>query len=596
MCGINGFIGNSKEALQKMNAALSHRGPDFAGTYIDEAVSLGHTLLSIREAASHSQQPFVKEGSPWVLLFNGQIYNTEQLKKELPASYEHTDLDTAILFATIEKYGWDFIYHIHGMFGIALYNKQEGVIKLYRDPTGQKGVYYYLKGNDFIFSSEIKGIITHSHIDRSGSEEAVVTALNFGYLFGDLTLFKYIKKLEPSSCLTYNILNNTSSYDFYKSTAPNYYQEKGMGAFEQLLDEHLLSKQEVAINLSGGLDSSLLFDLMQRRGHTVHSYTTRFDIEKDNFNEDAELAKRLAKDYNGSHHEILVTKDTYYSAFVESYKTIEEPNYNISLPTYLITAQTEGVRGDHKRVILSGDGGDELFCGYPYYRDAQKMKQQMSLLTPPLYSLLKNYRNNTHYDFKEVADRFAFFKRFTRTPTKSTLSPLPTLHKALDPLYNLYAQKKDSGMYDMMLGDRFLWLPGENFIRSDKLYMHESIELRSPLSYHPFRLFIDSVLKENEYRNDTENKVYLRKLFTGRLPSYITERKKKTGWRAPIEYWYDARFKSLFLDIINTQRGGGLIDWPLIKKEIEKSATWPGKYSHLYCSLAILSTHFNLDL
>ena len=596
MCGINGFIGKNEAELQSMNAALFHRGPDFEGSFFDEHISLGHTLLSIRDVTEASKQPYCKDTSPWVLLFNGQIYNTKDLKKKLDPSYAAVELDTAILFGIIEKYGWNFIDHIHGMYAITLYNKEEGLLKLYRDPTGQKGLYYYHKNNELIFSSEIKGILAHSNVNKMVDEEAVSLSLNFGYLFGNKTLFSYIRKLEPSSCFSYSLKTKQSSYSFFESTAPSYYDNDPEKAFQKLIDEHLLSKQDVAINLSGGLDSSLLFFLMQKNGHQTTSYTTRFDIQEGNFNHDADLAKQLAKEYGANHREILVTKDSYFDNFIESYRTIEEPNYNVSLPTYLITAKTEGRNGDHKRVILSGDGGDELFCGYSYYKTANTMQNQMRWLTPPLYNLLKNYRNHTSYDFSRMEDRWSFFKKFTNPPSTHNFNHREDIAKALRPLYDLYANKDKKGAYPMMFADRFLWLPGENFIRSDKQYMSQSVELRSPLSYHPFRLHFDTLLKSDEYRGETMNKLLLRRLFTDKLPDYITKRAEKTGWRAPIEHWYDKRFKNLFLAIINNKREGGIVDWPRIKKQLESKDSWPGKKFHLYLSLAILADNYQIDL
>lgn len=596
MCGINGFIGTNPTKITKMNKSLFHRGPDFAGTFIDDHVSLGHTLLSIREVADSSKQPYTKENSPWILLFNGQIYNTEQLKKDLPNSYTSVSLDTAILFATIEKYGWDFITKIHGMFTIALYNKNEQTIKLYRDPSGQKHLYYYQCNGQFIFSSEIKGILAFGDIDKTIDEEAISLSLNFGYLFGNKTIFSRIKKLEVSSCLSYDIKNKKISYDFFNSRAPHYYDTNPEKAFTQLINEHLLSKQEVAINLSGGLDSSILFHLMSDVGHEITSYTTRFDIQEGNFNHDADLATRLAKDYGATHKEILVTRDTYLENFIESYKVVEEPNYNISLPIYFITAKQEGRNGDHKRVILSGDGGDELFSGYPYYKKVDSMYSQMKLLTPPLYTILKNYRNHTHYNFKNSGDQWAFFKQFSKPPTTKNFNHLPFIAKTLEPLREMYANREKHGGYDAMLADRFLWQAGENFVRSDKQYMHESIEIRSPLSYHPFRLHFDTILSNDDYQTEAENKIFLRRLFTDKLPDYIIHRTEKTGWRAPIERWYDKRFKNLFLDIISNRRGGGIVDWPRIKKQLEESDTWPGKTFHLYLSLAILADNYNIDL
>jgi asparagine synthetase B (glutamine-hydrolysing) len=149
----------------------------------------------------------------------------------------------------------------------------------------------------------------------------------------------------------------------------------------------------------------------------------------------------------------------------------------------------------------------------------------------------------------------------------------------------------------MMKNDRKYWLPGENFIRSDKLYMSQSMELRSPFSYTPFRDYIDSLLTEKDYFKGDKNKIWLRNYAEGRLPDYITHRKNKTGWRAPVEYWYDKEFKKVFLDIISERIGkGSIVNWQKVLEKIETTDKWPKKMIHLYLSLAILSNKFNLNI
>ncbi len=598
MCGINGFTGNSPEILEQMNTALSHRGPDFAGTFFDGNVSLGHTLLSIRESTDLSKQPVQQEKSPWVLLFNGQLYNSKQMKEDLGATFHAVDLDTTLLFGMIEKYGWNFIERIHGMFAIALYNREEKVLRLYRDPSGQKLLYYYYDDKSFVFSSEIQSILTHPHIERGLDEETVLLATSLGFVPGDKTLFENIKKVNLSESVAFDLAARKLWKQYFKSNSSAYYSTEGEGVFENLIAEHLQSKQKVALNLSGGLDSSLLLHEMSRVGHEMNTYTTYFEAggDSESYNRDALLARRLAKEYGSKHNEITVTKETFYKNFKESYLLIEEPNYNISLPTYLQTAKTEGVSGDKNRVILSGDGGDEVFGGYSYYLQSARIQKHIKLLTPFVFNKIKNFRNNTNLDFANPSDRWLFFRDFY---FKALLKETPSFVKK-------YCQKtakefetpyklKNGPVYDMMFLDRLFWMGGENFIRSDKLYMSQSLEMRSPLSFHPFRMHFDTVLKESDYITKESNKLYLRNLFFGKLPGYITKRPDKTGWRAPIAYWYDKRFKDLFLSIIAEVEGQqGVVDWKAVKRIIERTDKWPGKYVHIYLSLALLSKRFDL--
>ncbi len=596
MCGINGFIGVEKEKLTRMNKLLDYRGPDFSGVFFDEHLSLGHNLLSIREASDLSKQPYLKDNSPWILAFNGQLYNNKDLKAHLDGSYKSVDLDTELLYGMILKYGWNFIDKIHGMFAIVLYNKGEGLLKLYRDATGQKLLYYYHKDNQLIWSSEIKAILSHNNIDQEVDTEAVSLSVSLGYIPGNKTLFRYIQKLNLSEEVSFNLKTKVLSKRYFKSLASDYYKGSD-DVFAELTKEHLQSKQKVALNLSGGLDSSLLLHEMSKAGHEMITYTNHFVDCSDSYNTDALLAKKLAKDYGSNHHEIQITKESFFENFIQSYKCIEEPNYNISLPAYFQTAKAEGIHGDKNRVILSGDGGDELFGGYPYYLQSAKIASGMKLLTPFFYNLIKNYRNHSNYDFSKPADRFMFLKDFYFKALlhEDTSGPI-YLRKIANDFLNIYGEKTGA-IYQSMLMDRALWLGGENFIRSDKLYMSQSLELRSPLSYHPFRIHFDKILREKDYMDPTSNKLFLRNYYKDKLPDYITERKDKSGWRSPIKEWYDPKFKILFLDIISeVENNNHLIDWKKVRQKIERTDTWPGKYIHLYLSLAILSKEYNLNL
>lgn len=599
MCGINGLIRAKAGALERMNSALQHRGPDFAGHYTDERISLGHTLLSIRGDVDESVQPYTAPSSKWVLLFNGQIYNTQQLKKLLPNAYQSENLDTALLFALIESKGWDFISYVHGMFAIALYNKEEGVVKLYRDPSGQKNIYYAADTALFIFSSEIRGIQAAEAVTLETNHHALFIAGTLGYIPGRQTLYTSIFKLAPSEVLSYDLQSNTYSIQLFESHANNYFPESIPKAFEMLVEEHLQGNVEIALNLSGGLDSSLLLHEIVKTGRRIKTYSTSFEGGVGDLNEDAELAARLSKEYGVEHRPIRLTKEEYLSAFIDSYSIIEEPNFNISAPIYLLTAMREGSNGDRNRVVFSGDGGDELFGGYSYYtrnyRDDKLLKTYGSLV----FNMVRNVRNGTqHLDFRNPSDRWFFYKFFRENYVQDPhFSVSRYVQESSQPFLNEYAQH-DASVYRTTLMDRFTWLSNENFIRSDKIYMSQSMEMRCPLAYHPFREFIDSRLSAGDYVSENENKIALRRWYEGVLPEYITHRTKKTGWRAPVSVWYDDSFKELFVSLVRTAKSSsqGLIDWSAIERKIIGSDTWPGKQVHFYVALAALGARQGIKL
>lgn len=572
-----------------MNKATIHRGPDFTGSYTDGSVTLGHNLLSIRDASELSKQPVTKPDSPWVLIFNGQIYNTKKICEKF--SLPHYDLDTTIIYELIEKVGWDFIGHIQGMFAIGLYNEREKVIRLYRDHSGQKPLYYAPRPGMFVFSSEIKGILA-AGVRAETDSEGLMIAGALGYIPGNLTLLKGVYKINAGEMVTVRE-DGTFTCAYYENKTTGHFTGEPDAVMRQLVTEHLASKQKVALNLSGGMDSSLLLHEMKEAGHELITYTTSFKDTEERFNEDAKIAGILAKDYGTRHTEIEITKETYLKNFVESYELIEEPNYNISLPTYLAVAKREGIQGDGNRVILSGDGGDEIFGGYPEYIRAQRYGHLMNAVTPLGFSIGKWIRGNPWWNYREPIEEWLAFKYFSFNAMPLERNAITRYAKNIASTIDL---KGAGAVRSMMYLDRAFWMAGENFIRSDKLCMSQTLEMRSPLAYGPLRTYFDARLSENDLVDRDGNKKYLRELYAGKLPDYVVKRMKKTGWRSPIETWYDRECKNLFLSILSNAPRGGRIQWDRLMKQVEEKETWPGKYTHLYLSLAILSKKFGIVL
>jgi asparagine synthase (glutamine-hydrolysing) len=361
--------------------------------------------------------------------------------------------------------------------------------------------------------------------------------------------------------------------------------------------DHLQSKRDISINLSGGLDSSLIFHEAVQAGHSVHAFSTRFEGADERSNRDADLAERLAHEYGQKFTPIHITKDSYLNYLIQSYTTIEEPNYNISVPIYAQTAHTEGIHGHGLRVVLSGDGGDELFGGYPHYKTVELFERIKRYLTPWGFNLYKKIRNGGNFDYREMGDVYSLLRTLGKTYLTSSENREDVrvyLKESVLPLQKGYAKKKGD-VYTLMLYDRFLWLVGENFIRSDKLYMRESMEMRCPLSYTPLRTYFDIHIKNTHYVSPKESKVYLRQLYAGVLPDYIAKRKDKTGWRAPVAEWYDNTYKSHFIDILESVNDAApQVDWESIITHVKNTDMWPGKHVHFYLSLALLIREYKL--
>ena len=378
-------------------------------------------------------------------------------------------------------------------------------------------------------------------LDLSASPDAVHISLALGYLPGPLTLFQGVSKVQPGECVVYDLNTKKLGSSFIENK--NYLRCSSVAeAISSSISVHLQSKYPISLNLSGGLDSTTILYEAVSQGYGLSTYTTRFDINVDKYNEDALLAARYSHEMGCNHNELLITKKDYLDNFVESYQAIEEPNYNISIPIYLIMAKKQGIYGDRNRVILSGDGGDELFAGYPYYFNNKKYD---FLSKTRLLSLMKFKSRFRSLDYSDVTSRWFAFKNFYPDNFINHRRDIGFFVDYLSRLtcqYDRYVSQSNS-IKKMMFVDRIFWLASENFIRSDKLYMSQSSELRNPFSYTPLRQFCDHFLKSDEYISKKSNKLKLRNLYSDKIPSYIKDKNTKTGWRAPVFEWYGPSVK-----------------------------------------------------
>lgn len=584
MCGIAGYIGDDPNRISEMTDMLAHRGPDHGAYIAFPPFYLGHRLLAIRGVPARSIQPVTRDNSPWVLVFNGQIYNTDELHRQY--GIEKNELDTTMLFDLIERTGWEFIKAIQGMFSIALFNTREQEMRLYRDETGQKPLYYRKGVSDFSFASELKAL-TKPTDTADGVGLTLAAAL--GYIPGTHTLSAQIRKVAPGTYIRVTKRGTLSIHPFVSNTVVTF--DSTRDAITKTIRAHVQSKAQVALNLSGGLDSSILLHEMCSAGVTPRTYSTFFEDAGESFNDDAILARRLALEYGTLHTEITVTKTAYLHNLIRSYEILEEPNYNISLPAYLLTAEQEGIHGDKNRVVFSGNGGDEVFGGYPYYAQSLRYTMLMRRIPPFAFNWYKRMRTGMYWNYVDPAERWLSFKWFA-------FSALPVNQNVVRGEFKTILENLafSDPVRDMMQIDRRVWLPAENFLQTDKLYMSQSLEMRAPFSYIPLRRYFDEHLSTEDYISGSGNKRLLRNLYRGVLPDYITMRQKKTGWRAPVRPWYDDTYKALFLAILESAPRGGLIDWNRVSRSVQTAPGWPGKYVFLYLSLAVLSKKYGLIL
>ena len=515
MCAIHGILCRSKELMSEMIKQAHHRGPDGNGQWSNDDITLGHNLLSIIDTTENSAQPW--HHNDWVLVYNGEIYNYKELKI---ANYNYkTDTDTEVLIVGLEKYGYDFIYRLDGMFAFAAYNTKTHELIIARDSNGAKPFYYGYTNGKFAFSSEIKSLLAIG-FERKVSKEGFKHFYKQGYNSGYLTLFDGIKKLVPGEFVRINVKTGTKKslnindrgVKLINVKNPGQIKEEVRERLNQATKQTLMGRREIGLFLSGGIDStSILYEMTQHLKTKPNTFSSRFILRdrKSRLNQDPDLAKQTSALYGGIHKEILIEEKDYVSTMRDTILALEEPRQSKSLPVYFNV--NKFIKENGITVTLSGDGGDELLCGYKHHR-----KPEWRTKLKALSSEHKELQNKELW--ASLDDQMTYFDSWF--PNKG-----------------LQGDKINDFMFIECLNT----LSEDFLIRNDKLGMAHSMEGRFPMLMNHFKNFVmsipsaykvnDSFLKGNW---SLHNKPLLKEAYKDVLPLSIIMR-GKTGWRFPTD-------------------------------------------------------------
>ena len=512
MCAIHGILCRSKEVMDEMLCQAHHRGPDGNGQWSDEDITLGHNLLSIIDTTENSKQPWFH--NDWVLVYNGEIYNYKELGFET-----RTNTDTEVLIKGLEKEGSSFIKKLDGMFAFAAYNKNTKELILARDSNGAKPLYYGYLNHTFAFSSEIKSLLAIG-FKREVNKEAFKHYYKQGYNSGYLTLFKGIQKLVPGEYVKINIRTKRRTSSNLNNIPVKQIPVKNVGKISgevrerlyQATKQTLMGRREIGLFLSGGIDStSILYEMTQALDRKPNTFSSRFILRdrKSRLNEDSYLAKKTSAMYGGIHKEILIDEKDYVSTRENTALALEEPRQSKSLPVYF--GVNEYIKKQGITVTLSGDGGDELLCGYKHHR-----KPEWRTKLKALSSEHKELQNKELW--ASIDDQMAYFDSWF-------------------PTGGLQGDERN----DFMFIESLNTLSEDFLIRNDKLGMRWSLEGRFPMLNKTFRDYIRSVPSAFKVNDDfmlndwsRHNKPLLKTAYYGRLPHIILKR-QKTGWRFPTD-------------------------------------------------------------
>ena len=588
MCGISGFVGNFTENdLKTMNQYMIHRGPDDYGTYLKNNVGLAHRRLSIIDIQGGHQPISNEDNSVWIV-FNGEIYNFQDLRGEHLENYEFkTRCDTEVILHLYEEYGEKCIEYLRGMFAFAIWDEKKKKLLLVRDRFGIKPLYYANTAKGFIFASELKSIVKTDAVPRKIDKEALNLYLTFRYVPGSKTIIDGVQKLEPAQYLIYQ--NGCAAVRQYWDLSFNkdqgrteeYYADKLTDLLKESIEMRLISEVPLGAYLSGGLDSSFMIGLMsQVAGEPVKTFTAGFD---GGWHDESSYADIVAK-VLGTDHRLLKTEADALSVLKKVIWHLDEPMADAAtIPTYLLSELTR----KYVTVILSGEGADELLAGYDKYKLMLYADKYSPLFCGPLFSAFsnlfqKNIKLQRGFNLLFAKDReratyLDFFSVFTNQEKQLLLGPeLKDLIKGLDEpeeIVNRYLYEEERGgdfLDRLMYLDIKTWLPNDVLLKNDKMTMAHSLEARVPFLDHKFAEFLITIPNKYKLKGLVE-KYILRKAMKGLVPEAIINRRKH-GFTVPIAQWMHNGLKEYVTNLLSKDRikSMGFWDFEYINKLMDK--------------------------
>lgn len=571
----NGLVDRAQ--IDAMLRPIAHRGPDGQGVYLDGFVGLGHRRLAIIDVDG-GPQPMTNEDETVWIVFNGEIYNFASLREDLLKRGHKfkSRSDTEVIIHLYEEYGVDCLKQLRGMFAFAIWDRRKRRLFVARDRVGIKPLYYCQNGRSLYFGSELKTIIADPAVSREVNLPALRQFFSFFYLPGEETLFRSIQKLAPGHYFL--VENGKLTVNRYWDLA--FTQERWGRTFDEVVEElygllgstvrdHMIADVPVGVLLSGGVDSSAVLNFaVQGTEKKVKAFTIGFDGNQ--VVDERPYARMAAQRFGAEHHELSISSEDFWN-FLPAYAWhMEEP---VCEPPAVALHYISELARKHVKVLLSGEGGDEAFAGYPNYPHMlrlERIRRTLGPLARPVGatanfagSLLGLERTQRYGNAlgRPLADHY-----FSRTSTPTTtfnriagqfFSPsfLDTTsnHGAADFMAKLLSPMEDSPLLDRLLyTDTKTWLPDDLLVKADKITMASSLELRVPLLDHKVLEFAASLRPEHKVQG-RDTKRALKAAFAKVLPEEILTR-KKAGFPVPYSRWLSGPLASRVRDVILSQK------------------------------------------
>lgn len=533
MCGITGIFGISdKKLVRRMAASITHRGPDSEGYYVDDTVSLGMRRLSIIDLET-GDQPVYDEKKNLMIFFNGEIYNYRELREGLVRKGHkfHTESDTEAILHAYMEYGVAGIAMLNGMFGFAIYDRSKKKLLLARDRAGIKPLYYCIVGSSgsggkpddsakLVFGSEIKAMLEYGGIERKLDKNALSSYLTYGTVLGDGTLFEGIKKLKPGHVLEFDgkELKENKIDAGWKMDSNLNSASVLLPLLEKTVESQMVSDVPLGAFLSGGIDSSTIVGLMSRintkaGGTPVETFTVGFGEQSD----ELKYAKAVSEHFSTSHHEIIVSPEDVPKTVEKLVWHFDDLNWDsAALPVYIVSTLAR----KHVKVVLTGEGSDELFSGYERYKPFS-----------PAIPLVPN------------SVRWGVYERFITMFDAGTRGRISGMGGSYaEKLLAGYKRARGPALKNVMDFEFNELLPCQLLNKADKAIMAASVEGRVPYLDNNMIAFADSVPLSQKLHG-LEGKYILRRAVRDLLPPVTAKRMKKGFGAKPIFWFRDRAFR-----------------------------------------------------
>ena len=622
MCGINGFYSQSSSrfnnVIDKMNLALLHRGPDNSGIWsdINSGTVLGHQRLSILDLSSAGDQPMKSNSGRYIITYNGEIYNHFELRRELERGNSSIkwqgNSDTETLLEAVDYWGVETaLKKIDGMFAFGIWDRKKHSLILARDRIGEKPLYFGWQGKGhkktFIFSSELKAIKTHPEFNREINRDSIALQLRHNCIPAPHSIYKDIYKLLPGHYLELNDNDlkkgNLPLSKVYWSLSENaIYGNKNKlllndteiknNLEDQLklsVKKQMISDVPIGAFLSGGIDSSTIVALMQSQSnHPVKTFTIGFS---ENDYSEAEYAKKIAKHLSTDHTELYVSSKMALDVIPKLSTIYDEPFSDSSqIPTFLVSQLAK----QHVKVSLSGDGGDELFCGYNRYTMSKKfwkiahlmplifrkiLKSGIHSISPKIWNKVShilpgldqyaNFGDKMHkgantLEANTIQDLYYVLCSHWQNSSEVVMNseePGTLLTKFKPELTGLNDQQQ------MMTLDFLTYLPDDILVKVDRAAMASSLETRAPFLDHKLIEHVWKIPQSLKYRNGS-GKWILRQILNNYIPKSLTER-PKMGFAIPLDTWLRGPLRDWAEDLLDEKKlhQDGYLNPELIRKK-----------------------------